>query len=147
MSLWSLFRRIKIWPEHRHHTEKFQLLVSKLSIARQNAVSHRNNFLTDRNLIWFCGKNLGDSLLLIKCSTVPPLRNKWKNYPTRLDYIFYFIQRPGMKGFKEIFSLLRNLQIFTLRIVSTPIEYIVLVLDYLIQNNIAKKCLSIQQVA
>jgi hypothetical protein len=42
-----------------------------LSIARQNAVSQRNNILTDRNFIWFCGKNLGDTISLIKCSTVP----------------------------------------------------------------------------
>ena len=42
----------------------------KFSIAGQNAVSHRNDFLTDRIFSWFCGKNLGDTLTLIKCSTV-----------------------------------------------------------------------------
>ena len=48
----------------------FQFLDSQLSLARQNAVSLKQNFLTDRNFIWFCGKNLGDSLSLVKCSTV-----------------------------------------------------------------------------
>ena len=67
---WWLFRITKTWSENRQQVENFQFLVSKLSIARQNAVSQRNNFLTDRNFIWFCGKNLGDTISLVKCSTV-----------------------------------------------------------------------------
>ena len=47
--------------------ENFQFLVSNLSIARQDAVSQKYNFLTNINFIWFCGKNLGDSLSLVKC--------------------------------------------------------------------------------
>ena len=69
---WWLFRITKTWSENRQQVEFFQFLVSKLSIARQNAVSQRNNILTDRNFIWFCGKNLGDTISLVKCSTVPP---------------------------------------------------------------------------
>ena len=68
---WWLFRITKTWSENRQQVENFQFLVSKLSIARQNAVSQRNNILTDRNFIWFCGKNQGDTISLIKCSTVP----------------------------------------------------------------------------
>ena len=67
---WWLFRITKTWSENRQQVENFHFLVSKLSIARQNAVSQRKNFLTDRNFIWFCGKNLGDTISLIKCSTV-----------------------------------------------------------------------------
>ena len=67
---WWLFRITKAWSENRQQVENFQFLVSELSIARQNAVSQRNNILTDRNFIWFCGKNQGDTISLIKCSTV-----------------------------------------------------------------------------
>ena len=67
---WWLFRITKTWSENRQQVENFQYLVSKLSIARQNAVSQSNNILTDRNFIWFCGKNLGDTISLVKCSTV-----------------------------------------------------------------------------
>ena len=75
---WWLFRITKTWSENRQQVENFQFLVSKLSIARQNAVSQRNNILTDRNFIWFCGKNLGDTISLIKCSTVQWFYFKWK---------------------------------------------------------------------
>ena len=82
---WWLFRITKTWSENRQQVENFQFLVSKLSIARQNAVSQRNNFLTDRNFIWFCGKNRGDIPSLVMCSTVPSrfvpgLSIPWKRY-------------------------------------------------------------------
>ena len=85
---WWLFRITKTWSENRQQVENFQFLVSKLSIARQNAVSQRNNFLTDRNFIWFCGKNLGDTISLIKCSTVYCYEN------------FGYIQKPVNSHFK-----------------------------------------------
>ena len=56
---WWLFRITKTWSENRQQVKNFQFLVSKLSIARQNAVGQRNNILTDRNCIWFCGKSSG----------------------------------------------------------------------------------------
>ena len=70
LAIGDFFGITKTLSKNRQQVENFQFLVSKLSIARQNAVSQRNNILTDRNFIWFCGKNLGDTISLIECSTV-----------------------------------------------------------------------------
>ena len=69
----------------------FQFLASKLSLARQNAFSQKQNFLPDRNFIWFCGKNLGDSLLLVSCSTVHEMKNSEIQTPTFFKHANSFI--------------------------------------------------------